>query len=406
MSAPSVFSPRLLLTFVALAAGLFALSIYLVAFGVRGERSATGPSTYSRSAIGYAGLAELLRRLGITVVQDREQNAGAIRPTDLVVVTEPPVSSAAEETRLVPVTARQAIVVLPKWQGFPDSKHSGWIGEAVLKPAETADWVVSLTGARGRTVRVPRPQAWSVNALGAAPQAGQQVQLLTGSDLTPVVAAPEGILVGDRVVGGQQIRIVADPDVLSNHGIVHEANARFARALVMGLSGPRGRAIFDETVHGFRAPGLNPLRLPFEAPFHVVTALTLGSIALMLWASAARFGRPLTAPPILQPGKQMLIRNASRLIALGGRGEPIVAAYVEATIRDVGHRLHAPARLDAAGLVAWLDRTARARGVESDLNELVRRTEALRIGARADARMLVRVAADAHRWKQEMLNES
>ena len=406
MSEPSVFSPRLLLTFIALAAGLFALSIYLVAFGAGGERDTTGPSSFSRSAIGYAGLAELLRRLGLTVVQDREQNAGAIRPTDLLVVTEPPPSSAAEESKLLPVTARQAIVVLPKWQGFPDRKHSGWIGEAVLKPPEAADWVVSLIGAKGRTARVAKPSTWSVNALDTAPEVGEQVQLLTGSDLTPVVAVPEGILVGDRVIGGQQIRIVADPDVVSNHGIVHEANARFARALVTGLSGPRGRAIFDETIHGFRAPGRNPLRLPFEAPFHIVTALTIGSIALMLWTSAARFGRPLIAPPVLEPGKQMLIRNASRLIALGGRGEPVVAAYVEATIRDVGRRLHAPARLDSAGLVAWLDRTARARGVQGDVNELVRRTEALRIGARADPRMLVRVAADAHRWKQEMLNES
>jgi hypothetical protein len=220
------------------------------------------------------------------------------------------------------------------------------------------------------------------------------------------VAGPEGILVGDRDIGGQRIRIVADPDILSNHGVVHEANARFALALVTELRVPYGRVVFDETIHGFRAPGRNPLRLPFTPPFHIVTALTLGSIALLLWASMARFGRPQIVPPALQPGKQMLIRNASRLIALGGRGEPIVAAYVEAVIREVGRRLRAPARLDAAGLVDWLDRAGRARGVRSDLHELVRRTEALRIGLRVDPRMVVRVAADAHRWKQEMLNES
>jgi hypothetical protein len=406
MSEPSVFSPRLLLTFIALAAGLFALSIYLVAFGAGAQRNVTGPSSFSRSAIGYAGLAELLHRLGITVVKDREQSADAIRRGDLLIVTEPPASSAAEESKLVPTTADNALVVLPKWQGRSDSNRPGWIDDAILKPAEAADWVVSLTGGKARTVRVAKPQTWSVNTLDAAPEIGQQVQLLTASDLTPVVAAAEGILVGDRQIGWQRIRIVADPDILSNHGIVHEANARFATALMSGLRAPRGRVVFDETIHGFRAPSRNPLRLPFEPPFHVVTALTVASIALMLWASAARFGRPQTTPPALQAGKQMLIGNAAHLIALGGRGEPIVAAYVEATIREVGRRLHAPARLDAAGLVAWLDRTGRARGVHNDLNELVRRTEALRIGARADARMLVRVAADAHHWKQEMLNES
>src|SRR6185369_6814414 len=195
-----------------------------------------------------------------------------------------------------------------------------------------AEWVVALAGAKGRAVQVATPPAWTTNALGVAPEPGPRVQLLADGDLVPVVAAPEGVLVGDRAVGGRRIRIVADPDVLSNHGIVREPNARFALALIRDLRGPRGRVVFDETVHGFRAPGRNPLRLPFEPPFRFVTALGAAAAALTLWAAMVRFGRPPDAPPPLPAGKGALIRNAARLIGLAGRGESVVTAYVDATV--------------------------------------------------------------------------
>jgi hypothetical protein len=56
MSAPTVFSPRVILGWIAAVAATFALSIYLIAFGGGDtQRNAFGPSAFSRSAIGYAG---------------------------------------------------------------------------------------------------------------------------------------------------------------------------------------------------------------------------------------------------------------------------------------------------------------------------------------------------------------
>ena len=62
MSAVTVFSPRVILGWIAAVAATFALSIYLIAFGGGdSQRNAVGPSAFSRSAIGYAGLADGLR---------------------------------------------------------------------------------------------------------------------------------------------------------------------------------------------------------------------------------------------------------------------------------------------------------------------------------------------------------
>lgn len=399
----ATFPPRLLLAFVGTAAGIFALSIYLLAFGGGAPRDAIGPTSFSRSAIGYAGYAEFLRRLKVPVVQSRGRENEAAEVPDLLILTEPPPSGSAEERRLSLGQVRSALVVLPKWNGAPDPDHPGWIRAAVLASRGAADRVIALAGAKGRSVRVPMPTAWSVDTLGVAPEVAGQVQLIEGSDLVPIVAAPEGILVGERQVDGRRIRILADPDILANHGITREANARFGLVLIEGLRGRGGRAVFDETVHGFRALGPNPFRLPFEFPFSIVTGLGAVAAALVLWSAAACFGRPEAPPEALPAGKETLIRNAARLIALSGRGEPVVAAYVAAKIREVGRVLRAPARLDEAGLVAWLDRAGRARGVHTDLHDLTRRADALRQGLAADTPALVRLAGDAHRWKRDIL---
>ena len=67
MSNESIFSSRVLLGWIAGAAALFALSLYLMGGGETAGTDSVGPGTFSRSAIGHAGIAEVLTRLGISV---------------------------------------------------------------------------------------------------------------------------------------------------------------------------------------------------------------------------------------------------------------------------------------------------------------------------------------------------
>ncbi len=64
MSGQSVFSPRLLIGWIAAAIAIFAVSLYFMTHGESKKigSDTIGPSTFSRSAIGYAGIAETLQR--------------------------------------------------------------------------------------------------------------------------------------------------------------------------------------------------------------------------------------------------------------------------------------------------------------------------------------------------------
>jgi hypothetical protein len=63
MSVEPIFSRRLLVGWVAGAIVVFALSLYLMGSGEMSGADSTGPGTFSRSAIGHAGIAEVLQRL-------------------------------------------------------------------------------------------------------------------------------------------------------------------------------------------------------------------------------------------------------------------------------------------------------------------------------------------------------
>jgi hypothetical protein len=405
MSATTVFSPRVILGWIAAVAATFALSIYLMAFGGGDtSRNAVGPSAFSRSAIGYAGLAELIGRLGITVVKGRSGDAREIGPGKLLIVAEPPLATAEEQGRFAFADADRVLVILPKWRGYRSQSHAGWIEGATLWPAGVADQAIAKSGATGATARVVRPERWTTNALGVSPQLDVLVQVVRGGDLRPIVAVGDQVLVGERIDRGRRIWILSDPDMLSNQGLLTGGNAEFAIRLVNALRAPQGGVVFDESVRGYRAPSANPLTLMFQFPFIIVTIQVLAAAALLLWATMTRFGLPEPAAALFDAGKQGLVRNAANLLRYSSRPEIIVASYVRATIRGTARQLRSPPGLDWRGLVAWLVRVGTARGVAVDFPGLVRRAEDLATSKPESAAALVEIARDTYRWKQEILN--
>ena len=67
----------------------------------------------------------------------------------------------------------------------------------------------------------------------------------------------------------------------------------------------------------------------------IATAQGLIAIALLLWATMARFGAPQQAPPPLQAGRGGLLQNMARLIEFTGHQGPIITRYIQETVRDV-----------------------------------------------------------------------
>jgi hypothetical protein len=136
----------------------------------------------------------------------------------------------------------------------------------------------------------------------------------------------------------------------------------------------------------------------------VATVQGLIAIALLLWATLARFGAPQSAPPPLSAGREGLLQNVAKLVEFTGHQEVMIRRYVTETIRDVARQLHAPRQLSGEALIAWLQRVGGARGVEIDCVALVRRTWELGDGGRRNLGPLVRLARDIHQWKGEIVD--
>jgi hypothetical protein len=403
MSDGSVFSPRVLLIWVAALAAIFALSLYLLAFGIGAPETETiGPNAYSRSAIGYAGLAELLTRAKIPVTKKRIGSASDEAKSSLLIVAEPEVSAALEANGLTLGRSANVLVILPKWAGDRDDVHDGWVKHVEPASRANADWVLSVLSVDGKLQRGAEGAALdktvTQNDLGVAPTLPADVQLIVKSSLTPIVATRAGVLIGEEIERGHKIWIVSDPDILSNHGLFSGANAQFAGALIEAMRGKNGAVIFDETVHGFAAPAANPMRALFQFPFIVAVLYGLAALLVVLWSAFGRMGAPESSPLALKAGKLGLIHNVANLIAYAGGRHDVAVNYLRLAVEDSARRLRAPKGLSPERQMEWLDRVGQARGVKAKVAEIAQRL----VGQRQDA-ALSRAALDLHLWKQEIL---
>ena len=397
MSISDVPVSRLLAAWIAAAVLLVIGTIALAVFG-GGSTETVGPSAFSRSAIGYAGIADVMHRLGARVLKSRKDSPAKLDPAGVLVVAEPTRASAQQVSAVM--NAHTVLLVLPKWTGQPDPGHRGWISLARELPEVSARQAAQIAI---EVARVPRVTSWSHNEIGRAPVISEGgVQLVKSSRLRPVVGSDAGMLVGEMRTGARRLWILADPDPMQNHGLADPDNAAFSVALINALRGADGNVVFDEVVHGFEEKASSPLRMLFEFPFVLATIQGAIAVALLLWATMRRFGAPLSPPVELKSGKRSLIEATANLLDFARHRPIIIQRYVHAIVQDVARQLHAPIGLSEAGLIDWLRRTARVRDAQIDCAAVVSRADALVAAGRSASAPLAMLARDIFRWKREV----
>jgi hypothetical protein len=366
--------------------------------GPAGEKA--GPGAYSTSSLGYAGLHDLLKRLGWTVKPGDAEDPGPA-DAEIVVFAEPNLPAPPSVAAKIARSPGRTLVVLPKWKGTGNPRRSRWIAEIEpIPPAKIENFFASIVP-DGRIVRRTWPTQWETNRLGIAPTGSGMAQLMLSPGLEILVGGESGILLGELREGGKTAWILSDPDVMSNHGIGNGDNAAFMLALFNRVRGDAaGTVAFDETLHGYRrrAPS-SPLRLMFEFPFVVATALGFLSAILLILAGARRFGRPEKAGNGPGFGKAGLIGNSARLMEYSGHRDHIPRSYVRMAMADAGGALHAPPGLAETALAAWLDDLGRRRRVNTEFGDVLRKMGA---GAYGRTEALAR-ARDVHRWRRDLL---
>ena len=434
----ATFSRRALVLLLATATALFALSILLGAYdgGPLTTGDKTRPSAYSISAVGHAGLYELLRRMDRPVSRGAGNALALAGGRGTLIVAEPEQKYLSSDEGVKLLSARRLLLVLPKWEGYQDPERPAWIEDAALLPAAYARNVLSLASWDGEIVRRPWPARWKTNTIGFTPAGNGTIQLilpasppslpgapgqppLTGAPpLRTLVGNDDGILVGERVEDGRKVLVLADPDILANHGIGKGDNAAFMVALIDELrrwndnaeddedeEAPAGRIVFDESVHGYQTGQESPLALLFRFPFVVVTALFAVAAALLALAGSGRFGVPRPPERELDFGKAGLIANGARLLDYAGHHAVVLRRYVSMTIRSAGRALCAPPGLDDAALARWLDQVGETRKVSASCADILQTATAS--GMAEDPVPLARLLAcalDIHRWKGELLH--
>lgn len=310
-----------------------------------------GADGYSRSAIGHRGLLQLLQRLGEPVVQQRSRRVHG--PCGVLVFAEPQTPSPDEDGEIAAMAeaAGNVLLVLPKRTGERDARERAWLGEDAEVAEDTVAHVLRemcdrLDEAPPNVLRIDAVTGWNRDP---APELMGPAQLLDPADVDEaLIACDQGVLLGRIGL----VHVLADPDLIANHGLGRGDNAAIAVQILRDLRGSRG-IVFDETLHGmarepsiFHELGKFPLVL---VPVHLLLLA-----ALLLWLANGRFG-PVAAPPVaIGAGKRFLIDNIASLLHTGRRTGPSLRQYGALQVRRAAERQHVPPGLDDAACRAWL----------------------------------------------------
>jgi hypothetical protein len=314
-----------------------------------------GSHALSNASVGFSGLVRLAQETGrnpsiIRSVPD-------LKSEDLAVVT--PDNAGDNLTKILQTRGpRATLIVLPKWGTQPDPTHPGWVRvwglaypanpEGVLSPD------VKLKIARSKSRHEPLLRADSGLPADVKFVAPAVEQTMTGADVHPVITTRQGGIILGRI-GTRNLYVLADPDLLNNHGMGDERQARSALALLDYLNSTDADGVlFDVTANGL-GRSRSPLKLAFDAPFLAVTLTIFAAMLLAAWQALNRFGPARRRERAIAFGKAALVDNSAALIRKAGREAHLGSRYVD-VIRDRAVAMfRLPPALDPEALNARLE---------------------------------------------------
>ena len=345
MSAADAHAPRGPVATFAPGTVLALLVVGLVAFVGLGVIATYGPelqggqgggsNALSRSAVGYAGIASLLRETGHPVLIGR--GPGGRRPTKGLLVLTPPVGAAqADIARLIAGERRPVLLVAPKWIALPDPTHLGWVMQGVLNNLAQATLTLQAAGPGvsldGQAGTEPLTLSGAGELADLAPFTigpVRSLRTLTVAGATTLLTDDAGRAVLIRTQSG--MLVLSEPDLLDNLAMADPRTAATAATLLEVLGGDNGPVTFDVSLDGLGRPR-SLLGLAFAPPFLGATLCLLAAALLMGAHAAVRFGPARAEERALALGKAALLDNAAMLIGLAKR-EPAMGRRYAALVR-------------------------------------------------------------------------
>lgn len=350
------FNPATMLLITAIGSLAFIAMLVLGAYAPDLRSGHNGGShALSNAATGFSGLVRLADETGRRPVIVRSQSD--FKNENLAVIT--PDHGSADLNKILETRgSRATLIVLPKWLTIPDPKNNGWVRVLALLPAtdpgRTLDPAIPLIITRSRG----HGEALVSSAIAAPPDlhflAPAVVQTMSGKGLQPLITTAQGQVVLAKLDRGN-LYVLSEPDLINNHGMGDERQAKAALALLDYLNSTGNDGIlFDVTANGL-GHSKSPLRLAFDAPFLAVTLTIFAAMLLAAWQALIRFGPVQRRERAIAFGKAALVDNSAALIRKAGREAHLGSRYVDLIRERVLSLFHLPARLDPEALDARLE---------------------------------------------------
>ena len=400
MSQARFMSGRLAVLLVVISAvSLFGLMLlFAYAPDLRSENS-NGGDTVSRSAIGFAGLKELLTLSGVPTELDRGLLSRPDTRPSLVILT-PEAGTAARDLSEYEYVA-PTLIILPKWIVTPQIPREDWVSKfgavpvvqttamlqqiapgvtLAMRPgsAKNVEVILSPTAPPGFSAFI-LPHVEELRSIGGAKS------LLIARNYGPVLAMAKH--------AGHPVYILSDPDLMNDHGLSDRVAARAALMMIAQLRQGTGPVRFDVTLNGLgRDPSL--LRAIFQTPLVGATICALLAALLIGWHAASRFGAPLAPGQVFARGKKVLAANTADLLRMMGRDGAMAARYVQSA-RDMALARLGARRASAPEQDELLAIIERGESLGVTYAELAREAEAARTSAD-----LQRIAEKAYAWRK------
>jgi hypothetical protein len=222
-------------------------------------------------------------------------------------------------------------------------------------------------------------------------------QVISGEGLVPLLSLPNGGGTILAQIEGRPHYILADPDMLNNHGIHEPARARAALALLDALNATGAESINFATFAEVVAPK-DPeslLRLLIEPPFLAMTLALIVAALLAGFHGAIRFGQPRREERTIALGKAALVENSAGLIRLARREVHMSTAYAELVQQETARAVGAPPGLSGQALDDYLDRLTRSGPSFSELAAALVKTR--------DRQSMAAAARALFQWKKDII---
>lgn len=390
----SPFNPAAMLAITAVGALAFIAMLVLGAYApdLRSGRNG-GTHALSNAATGFSGLVRLAEATGRNPTIVRAQDE--LKSEDLAVIT-PDHGSIDLSGILEQRGPRATLLVLPKWDTTADKGRTGWVRVAGLLPAQ--DPARTLYPETPLLIGRERGNSLSLTTVpfGSPPDlqfiAPAVVQWMSSDQLSPVITDSQGHIVLGQLKQ-QRLYILADPDLLNNHAMGDERQAKAALVLLDYLNSTGARSVlFDVTANGL-GRSQSPLKLAFDAPFLAVTLTIFAAMVLAAWQALFRFGPALRRPRAIAFGKAALVDNSAALFRKAGRQSHLGGRYVELICERAIRLFRLPATLDRSELRERLEALNPRRSFSAAAESAF---------AAQNAAELLAAAQSLNRWLEEV----